>query len=175
MKTFDSPGEFALFLKRAAALARAEQAKGLREASEMFAAEARGYIGHYQQEHGPFPEWPKLAETTLEGFTSESGHHFPGKIELGYSPPDNPLLREGDLKDSIRPAHNETHAVVGSDSDVAVWQELGTKKMPARSFLGRAVFVNAQEAAKIVLSAVLTPLIGKTHVPHRRHASASID
>ena len=40
---------------------------------------------------------------------------------------------------------NEGH--IGSDSDIALWQELGTDTIPARSFLGGAAF---ELAPKIV-------------------------
>jgi phage gpG-like protein len=51
---------------------------------------------------------------------------------------DEPLLRTGELRESIE-KHVERHeAVVGSDSKVAVAQELGTTTIPPRSFLGAA-------------------------------------
>jgi len=161
VREFQSPGQFAVFLRQASAHARKGQEEGLRHAAQMFAEEAKSEIGHYQSAAGPFEAWPTLADATLNGYTTDSGRHFPGKIELGHSPPDNPLLREGDMRDSIRATHDEHHAVVGSDSQVAVWQELGTKYMPARSFLGRAVFVKAKEALKIIVKSSLGQVAGR--------------
>lgn len=161
MREFSTPADFAHFLRQAAAHSRKGQEEGLRKASEIFAEEAKAEIGHYQGAAGPFEAWPTLADTTLNGYTTDGGKHFPGKIELGYSPPDNPLLREGDLRSSIGSAHDEHHAVVGSDSQIAVWQELGTKRMPARSFLGRAVFVKVKEAMKVIVQSSLGHLAGR--------------
>jgi hypothetical protein len=94
----------------------------------------------------------------LNGFDSK-GHHFPGKIELGYAPPDNPLLREGDLRASYGSKVEQTTmgvtGYVGSDSDIAVWQELGTSNakhpIPPRSVLGRAAFVKGDAVARSML------------------------
>ena len=94
--------------------------------------EAKGFIGTYQD------GWAPLAESTLNGW---NGH--PGKIELGYAPPDNPLLREGTMRESIEGAAEKSmfgaSGVVASKSLVALWQELGTVKIPPRPFLALAM------------------------------------
>lgn len=104
--------------------------------------EAKTFIGNYQD------GWKPLAESTLDGW-----HGHPGKIELGYAPPDNPLLREGDMRESIEGAAETTgygaQGVCASKSKIALYQEIGTEKIPPRPFLATAM-MRAQPAAEIV-------------------------
>jgi hypothetical protein len=135
----------------------------LREGAEIIQAEAKAEIGHIQAEAGPFPAWDPLAEATIEGW---GGH--PGKAELGHAPPDyDPLLRTGEMRDSIEVSADQTNAAVGSNSDKALWQEFGTPNakhpIPPRSFLGRAAFLKGEEAAKAVGKAVTDALVGHPH------------
>jgi hypothetical protein len=89
---------------------------------------AKEKIGEYQKAAGPFAAWASLSPATIDD-----------RVYQGYTP-DDPLLRTGEMRDSIehKVIGNEGH--VGSDSDIAVWQELGTPSIPARSFLGGAAF-----------------------------------
>jgi phage gpG-like protein len=133
-----------------------ETHKALERAAKVVEKEAKAEIGHYQKEAEAFPEWAPLAETTLEGFR---GH--PGKIDLGYSPPDNPLLRTGDLRDSIGHTVQGHEAVVGSNSDIAVYQELGTSRgIPPRSFLGGAAVRKVEEVVEILGEGVVSGIVG---------------
>jgi hypothetical protein len=120
----------------------------LDRAARMVQEEAKAEIGTKQDAAGPFAAWAPLADTTVNGF---NGH--PGKRQLGFTPPDyDPLERSGEMRDSIErtviPASHEAH--VGSDSDVAVVQELGTEKMPARSFLGGAAVRKRDEVGHMI-------------------------
>lgn len=81
---------------------------------------AAAYIGHQQ------PGWAPLAESTIKD-----------KRDKGYAVP-APLLREGDMRDSIKkelvPLANAV--VVGSNEKKALWQEMGTSRgIPPRPFL----------------------------------------
>ena len=110
--------------------------------------EAKSYIGNYQE------GWAPLAESTLLGGTSPEGFRYPGKIELGYAPPDNPLLRTGQMRDSIEQAAASTGGgamgMIGSDDPVALWQEMGTKRgIPPRPFLALAM-MKSQEPATVI-------------------------
>lgn len=98
-------------------------------AGEIVEKEAKRVIGTY--DYG----WPQLAESTQE----QRGY-------LGY-PTNEPLLRSGDLRDSIsHEVVEEEHACyVGSDSPIAVYQELGTSRIPPRSFLGGAARAKEHE------------------------------
>jgi hypothetical protein len=98
-------------------------------------ARAKEKIGEYQGAAGPFSAWAPLAQATIDD-----------RVASGYSP-DQPLLREGDMRDSIEHKVSGHEGHVGSDSDVALYQELGTSSIPPRSFLGGAAF---ELAPKIV-------------------------
>lgn len=100
----------------------------LEDACKDIEKRAKEKIGNYQAEAGPFAAWAPLAESTKAGRTS-----------AGFSE-DDPLLRTGDMRDTIE--HKVVRSVghVGSDSDIALYQELGTDRIPARSFLGGSAF-----------------------------------
>lgn len=140
--SFDLLG-FANHLSHLHVAVMAEQERAMHKAGELVEKEAKAEIGHYQSAARPFEAWTPLAVSTLAD-----------KGQLGYSPPDNPLLREGDLRDSIghkvemQLGYGEIECVIGSNSQVAVWQELGTSKMPPRSFLGGAAVRKSHEVAE---------------------------
>lgn len=156
---------FAELLERAAAEQPEAEKRGLDEAGKVVEEAAKSYIGHPQSAVGPYPAWAPLSEATEYGFWHPVAmFHVPGKVsDLGY-PPNTPLLREGDLRESIK--HRVVgHSVhVGSDDPVALWQELGTPgalyPIPPRSFLGRAMFADGHKAAAAVVAGVFEPLIG---------------
>lgn len=119
----------------------AESEEAMERAAQIVEDRAKEDIGRYQAGIDPFADWVPLAPGTVQD-----------KARLGYSPPDNPLLRTGDLRDSIEhTVESEERAVVGSDSDVAVWQELGTRTIPPRSFLGAAAVQEADRVAEALL------------------------
>ncbi len=108
----------------------------------MVQSDAMLRIGHYQAAVGPFPKWQQLAaETQAE------------RARLGYTPND-PLLRTGDLARSIQFTIEGDTGYVGSDHPVAAYQELGTARIPARPFLGPALFVNEYKIHKLFVFAV---------------------
>jgi phage gpG-like protein len=82
----------------------------------MVAAEAKRVLGK------GYDDWPELRPETI-------AHKMRG---------DSPLLESGQMRDSIEwnSSGNEGH--VGSNSDIAVFQELGTSRIPPRSFLASA-------------------------------------
>jgi phage gpG-like protein len=67
--------------------------------------------------------WAPLAESTI----ADKQHH-------GFPTP-KPLLRTGALRDSIEYTVHGNQGWVGSDLEIAVYQELGTSRIPPRSFL----------------------------------------
>jgi HK97 gp10 family phage protein len=123
------------------ALAAAET-NALERAAKIIEADAKKQLGSYQKAAGPFNAWPRLAESTL-------AHH--AKMGVGESP----LLVTGELYASIGHQVRGNEAVVGSTSDVAVYQELGTSKIPPRPFIGPAAFKNKDRIAKILGDAVV--------------------
>lgn len=153
-RSFASPGAFARFLGLMPLRIQENQEHFMRQAARLVQREARSYIGTYQPAAPPFVAWAPLAYTTLHGGRTATGQYFPGKIALGYAPPDNPLLRTGAMRASIQHrvsvGRHHAEAEIGSNSQVAVWQELGTARIPPRSFLGSAAARNADAIADLL-------------------------
>lgn len=149
MKEFKSLMEFGAFMKLVAPIAiAAELRHGLEASAKAIEATAKAEIGKYQGEVGPFPAWSALAESTQVE-----------RERLGFTPND-PLLRRGDLRDSIQREVGNLEAVIGSKSEIAAYQEFGTEKIPARPFMGPAAFRNKNKIAKEVGAAVVSGLFG---------------
>lgn len=139
---FESLGALALHLAERQVKLAVELHEGLRVVAESVEKTAKEKIGEYQSESGPFQAWEPLAESTEDE-----------KARMGY-PSDAPLLREGDLRDSIQHEVAGLEAVVGSRSPIAAYQEFGTSKIPPRPFIGPAAFESKKEIIA-VLGAVL--------------------
>jgi hypothetical protein len=170
VREFNSVGEFVTFLRRAAATAAVNQKRALQEAARVVQQEASDSIGHYQGGAGPFKDWAPLSEYTLNGWDTPTGDHYPGKIEMGFAPPDNPLLRTGELKYHIDFTVSGYEAAIGvpdeqvgdgtqenpyrNIGDVATDLELGTRYMEPRSFLGRALYVKTDEVLRIFVDTI---------------------
>ena len=152
-----SPGEFAkLFIGMAAAMEEGFP-EVMDRAGKIIQDEAKAMIGNYQTGIQPFADWPQLSPYTLSD-----------KETLGDSPPDNPLLRTGLMRDSIKRSAGPMEARVGSDDPVAVWQELGTTgahPIPPRSFLGGAAIRKGKEVSLVVWGGTETILEGGSHIP----------
>ena len=119
----------------------------LRVASEDAAvngvAIAKDKLGTYQKAYGPFPAWPKLAESTLED-----------KAAMGYPSP-SPLLRTGAMAETITAEVSKLSPAVfkvklESNSPYAEYHEYGTINMPARPFLGPAGLEAANATSKVL-------------------------
>lgn len=131
-----------------------ETAKALELAARVVEKEAKAEIGHYQAAAGDFAAWAELAPRTKAE-----------RVALGFTEND-PLLRTGGLRDSI--GHEvemkgiaSGEAVVGSTSDIAVYQELGTERIPPRSFLGGAAVRKSSKVAEICGAGVVKALVGE--------------
>jgi hypothetical protein len=154
MRAFASPGDFARFLEqKMLAIAGAEHA-ALERAASKVESEAKAIIGHYQTANtGPFKPWGQLKEGTITA-----------KERKGFAPPDNPLLRSGALRDAIQ-HHVDGHTAhigvpAGPVGDIALYQEMGTRNIPPRSFLGVALYRNADHAGDLIAKAVAAVLMG---------------
>jgi len=101
----------------------------------MAEAQAREVIGTYRF------GWTPLAESTMDD-----------RERKGYSR-DDPLLRTGELAASIAHATARfgggAQGLVYSDDKVALYQEMGTETIPARSFLYRSVIYVIPDMRKI--------------------------
>ena len=123
---------FADLAKRLSAIGedRGPETKAFLETvGEAIEKEAKAEIGHYQRtDTGPFPEWTELAPSTKKD-----------RVSKGFTEND-PLLRTGELRDSIAHEVRGTSVAIGSDLDIAVYQEMGTATIPPRPFLRIAAF-----------------------------------
>lgn len=152
MRSFPDLASFAAYLARLPVAIHAAETAGLTAAAVVIEKEAKAEIGHYQSEAGPFPAWAELADATKADRRAK-----------GF-PENNPLLRSGELLNSISHSVDGSHAVVGSTSDIAVYQEFGTPHaahpIPPRSFLGGAAFRKGEEAAEAAGKAVAHAVAG---------------
>jgi phage gpG-like protein len=121
----------------------------LEKATKLLQKEVKEKFGEYQPEAAPFVAWAELAESTKQDRESQ-----------GY-PEDEPLLRSGDLRESIEREVRDSEGFVGSNSDIAVYQELGTKNMPPRSTFGSAAVENIEKIVNIVGEGAVAALVGE--------------
>jgi len=129
MKEFASFGSFARHLVVLAAEGEAVSHHITKEGAKIIQKDAQKRLGEYQDYAGPFNAWAPLADSTKAD-----------RVAKGF-PEDEPLLRTGDLRDSIVVDAHGNEAVVASDSEVALYQEVGTDRgIPPRPFLGPAAF-----------------------------------
>lgn len=142
MRTFDSLGGFAKHLKITAAMGEAVTHFAAKSAAKVVADDAKARIGEYQDGVGPFAAWANLAESTVDD-----------RLAKGYTP-DDPLLRSGELRDSIVVVADGDTAGAVSAEMIALWQEQGTNRIPPRAFLGPAAFT-AEPKITAELSAIM--------------------
>ncbi|MDE1009666.1 MAG: hypothetical protein OSB38_28805 [Paraburkholderia fungorum] len=151
---FTSFGAFALHLAAASAGQVVAMQSGLEEVAVRIEKTAKAEIGKYQPAVGPFSAWPELADSTKAD-----------RVAQGFSEND-PLLRNGHLRDSYQHEVHGVEAVIGSKDDVALWQELGTSRgIPPRPVLGPAVEYNHAAITKILGGAAVRGLMGQTAIP----------
>lgn len=121
---------------------------GLHEACQVIEKKARDKFGVYQKEMGPFERWQELAESTKDE-----------RERLGYTP-DEPLLRSGELRDSIGYEVHLLEGIVGSTSDIMVYQELGTEHIPPRAVLGPAALSCQAKVKQVIGSYAMAGILG---------------
>lgn len=113
-------------------------------------AEAKKAIGTYDF------DWPQLAESTQHD-----------RERKGFAP-NEPLLRTGELRNSISHQVVSDHEVeIGSDSKVALWQELGTATIPPRPFLLPSWFyVEGNGAIREIIQQTIGAAIAGNRLDH---------
>lgn len=159
MRAISSFDEMATILMERGLVTFEVLGKGLDKALVAMEKTAKSEIAHYQPEVGPFPAWAPLSPVTLEGFEG-----FPGKIDKGQAPPDNPLLAEGDLLNSFGHERHGLEGAMGSTDPVIVYHEFGTSKMPPRPVVGPAAFRNKDTLQMLVGAAAVAGFIGEDQV-----------
>jgi HK97 gp10 family phage protein len=151
-KFFESPLKFANHLLQAVAKEELALHEGLKASVKLIEQTAKKKIGHYQNESGNFPAWPELADSTKVD-----------RVKQGYSE-NEPLLREGDLRDSIQSEVKGLTGIAGSKNPIAAYQEYGTSKIPPRPFIGPAAFQNKKKIKAIIGLAAIEGITGGTKV-----------
>jgi hypothetical protein len=150
--------EVALHFERAAARCEAELSAVVHTVVTRAGIMARGYIGHDQV------EWEPLSSATVNGFRHERGFWVVGKEALGYGGAESPLFRQGDLVNSIDTEVNGLEGYVGSDSKIALYQEMGTPgaryPIPPRPIFAKAMAEATQpEELELLAEEVLQTLM----------------
>jgi phage gpG-like protein len=107
-------------------------------ACELICAEAKRVIGE------GYDFWPALKPETLARKMMNT-----------------PLLETGELRASIEWNAEGNLGHVGSNNDKAIWHELGTVKIPPRSFLAGAAMAMEDKIHKMFARAVLAVMMGK--------------
>ena len=153
MRELTLPG-FATLVGEMALAAHKVSEVAMERAAKVVEKEAKQSLGTYQDESGPFVAWADLADSTKAD-----------RVAKGY-PEDEPELRDGTLRDSIehtltRSRLEDVEAQIGSNSDIMVFQELGTENMPPRSILGGAAARKEADVVKIIGGGMAAALIGE--------------
>lgn len=168
MREFKNIAEFVRFMQGRISDTGIVAEVGLAKAALAIEQEAKAEIGHYQESAGPFAGWKELSGATLDGFDHPgAGAHIPGKRELGYASEgnDNPLLRDGGLRDSYEHTVHMREAAVGSNDDKAVWQEMGTPNarypIEPRPVLGIAAVHKEHEAVDFIAENIVRHIAGQ--------------
>jgi hypothetical protein len=136
------------FIAELPALERDLHASGpkiIEQACKIIQKQAKSAIG---REH---EEWPALAPATI----ADKAHH-------GFPVP-KPLLRTGELRDSIQYQVHGLEGAVGSDLDIAVYQELGTSRIPPRSFLVSSAIASEDRIHRMAAATTVAALSGFGH------------
>lgn len=138
--------ELARMLQASARSVRPRLEADLAKIGELTATMAAEYIGH------EMPEWPPLAPSTV---AEKERLGYVGQISAT-----DPLLRTGEMRDSIKVEIEGLEMMVGSDSKIAAYQEIGTQSIPPRPFIGLAALNSLEFAAEKLgetAIALLTP------------------
>ncbi|WDZ97986.1 hypothetical protein Herbaro_09455 [Herbaspirillum sp. WKF16] len=153
MKEFDSFGKMATHLLTLQAGMALSLHKGLDEVVTAIQKTAKEEVGHYQGAVGPFPAWAPLAASTQAD-----------RVRRGFTA-DDPGLRRGDMRDSIKKEVALLEGVVGSDDQNLVYFEIGTDKQPPRPVLGPAVEHNHEKIVKVLGAAAVRGILGGGAIP----------
>jgi len=152
MRAFNDVAAFIAHLGTLERAIHKQTTSGLERSAKLIEKTAKASIGYYQPAAGPYPAWEQLAASTL-------AHH--DRMGVG----DSPLMVTGQLYASIQHEVEDDKAVIGSKMDIAADQEFGTDRIPARPFMGPALYVNKAKLEKIMGDALFTAVAGHTWAP----------
>lgn len=143
MQEFQSFGLFGKHLAKVAAIGEAVTHEAAKAGAQHIANDAKARIGEYQDAVGPYPAWANLAPATVQD-----------RIAKGFTP-DDPLLRTGELQESIQVVAEGNTAGAVSDDMVALYQEMGTATIPPRPFLGPAGYDSKKGIERVMVDALM--------------------
>ena len=133
-REFGSLVHFAQFCGQMAVQAESHH-HALEEAAQHLEHRVRQVLGTYDLS----PTWPQLTAATQAD-----------RVRKGFTPND-PLFRDGShIRDTMRHSSTTTDARVGTDSQIAEWMELGTRRAPPRSFLRLSAIEQERELVRIL-------------------------
>jgi phage gpG-like protein len=119
----------------------------LESAAKIVQRQAKAYIGTYDATYPTV--WLPLAESTKKD-----------RVSKGF-PEDEPLLRTGAIRDSIKYQADHHEANIGTDLQIAVWHELGTSRFVPRPFLEPALKEKTPEILEKIGAIVVGHLSGE--------------
>ncbi len=139
-------GELAEMLETSATSARPRLEADLVKIGAVMEVAAKELIGH------EVPGWPPLASSTIE---EKERHGYVGRVSAT-----DPLLRTGEMRESIGVEIDPANLALalGSKDKVALYQEMGTSRIPPRPFLRHAM-VESFERAEVVLGETALELL----------------
>ena len=150
MKEFKSFGALAKALKRNVNELKIGMATAMEISAIAVTGEAKSIIGHYQRDNmGGSEPWAELKDSTKAD-----------RLAKGYSEND-PLLRSGELWESIQFEASGNEFIVGSDDPISLYQELGTPRIPPRPFLAPALYRNIPTIMHNIGEAIEKSLAGE--------------
>jgi len=140
---FNNPKDFESFIRSRLSFTKEKEqeaiTEGLTVASEFLTLKAKEKFGHYPSEI----KWEDLSDATKKD-----------RVRKGFTEND-PLLRDGTLRESVSFVVAGNHAEVGSTSEIMVYQENGTRKtgwgkgIPPRPVFLLTQIVNGKEAVSL--------------------------
>jgi len=159
-REFPSLTDFGLHLAEIAIAEDEFIHKGLDAAAALIESEAKREFGVYQPATGPFVAWEELAESTKQD-----------RVDQGFSE-DEPLKRTGALRASVSREVHGLDAVVGSTSDLMIYHEFGTSRMPARPVFGPAWWRHKEAVASLIAQSAVLGITGARVFGFAEHREA---
>lgn len=147
MATALTLGSFITHMRGVASRIGDAEARGVEAGAITIRDEAKRVIGREQA------DWRDLAPRTVAAKRAR-GH-------VGRLSATDPLLATGQLRSSIQYLAQGRRAMIGSDDPVAVYQEFGTGRIPARSFLGASAYRKHKAVARLIGRAVAETVAGR--------------
>jgi hypothetical protein len=152
--TFNSLGALASFMGAGAiGIYREQLGTVLEEIAVGVKHEVERRAGTYQQAIGPFPATAPLSPVTLEIKKREG---------WGRGGPDTPLYATGEFENTVQTSVDKgtLTAVIGTDLDYMVDNELGDNKRPPRPIFGPAALAELPKHEKQIAERLALGLTG---------------